>query len=97
MVLPFKIPYVDFNGPKAKRGTINTPNVFTNTLSAITATLIYRDERRLPQPNLIGASGSNNSTAIQVSTASAGQIIQVKNSAGVVQSFVQLNSRPLDV
>lgn len=97
MGLPFKIPFVDPNWPRSPKHTINDPQVFTNDRNAITSTLVYLNERRMPQPNLIGASGRNNSAAIQVSTASAGAIEQVTNSQGVVQSFLRMTERPLDV
>ena len=97
MGLPFKIPFVDPNWPRSPKHTINDPQVFTNNLNAITATGIYYNQRRMPQPNLIGASGRNNPANIQTSTAAAGSITQVTNSQGVVQSFLTMVTRPVDV
>ena len=72
------------------------PNVF-RTPSQITQTIYYNASLRIPQPNLLGPSGSYTPEYIRTSTASAGDLMfSIDPNTGVANYFVSMRARPVD-
>ncbi len=71
------------------------PRVF-GPPEALTATLFYRAELRIPQPNLPGASGRATPMNIRTSTANAGTLVLTQDQNGYPKYIVAYPNVPVD-
>lgn len=71
------------------------PKVF-GPPQALTSTLFYRAELRIPQPNLHGASGRATPMHIRTSTANGGTLVLGKDQYGYPKYTVMYPNIPVD-